>query len=56
MANNTTNGDSNRRVFDLMNLLTQEEDPFFEPASTAIADKPIRKREEPEAEDYASIS
>ena len=56
MANNTTNGDSNRRVFDLMNLLAQEEDPFLEPASTAIADKPIRKREEPEAEDYGSIS
>jgi len=56
MANNTTNGDSNRKVFDLMNLLTQEEDPFFEPASTAIADKPVRKREEPEAEDYGSIS
>ena len=56
MANNTTNGDSNRRVFDLMNLLAQEEDPFFEPASTAIADKPVREREEPEAEDYGSIS
>ena len=56
MANNTTNGDSNRRVFDLMNLLAQEEDPFFEPASTAIADKPVRKKEEPIAEDYGSIS
>ena len=52
MANNTTNGDSNRRVFDLMNLLTQEEDPFFEPTSTAVADK----REEPKIEDYGSIS
>jgi hypothetical protein len=56
MANNTTNGDSNRRVFDLMNLLTQEEDPFFEPTSTAVAKKPVRKREEPIAEDYGSIS
>ena len=52
MANNTTNGDSNRRVFDLMNLLTQEEDLFFEPISTAVADK----REEPKIEDYGSIS
>ena len=56
MANNTTNGDSNRRVFDLMNLLAQEEDPFFEPTSTAVAKKPVRKREEPIAEDYGSIS
>jgi hypothetical protein len=56
MANNTTNGDSNRRVFDLMKLLTQEEDPFFEPTSTAVADKPVREREEPIAEDYGSIS
>jgi hypothetical protein len=52
MANNTTNGDSNRRVFDLMNLLTQEEDLFLEPVSTAVADK----REEPKIEDYGSIS
>ena len=56
MANNGIKSVGERELSSLVSILKQLDDNFFEPTSTAVADLPIKEREEPVYPDPGSIS
>ena len=56
MANNGIKSVGERELSSLVSILKQLDNNFFEPTSTAVADLPIKEREEPVYPDPGSIS